>query len=59
MDTDQIERSELLQIVNSAYPFAKVSMNELVHLIEFLENRRVLEIVGTEVKRGARTRIFY
>ncbi|MHA2200235.1 MAG: DEAD/DEAH box helicase [Candidatus Thorarchaeota archaeon] len=59
MDIDQIERTELLQIVNSAYPFAKVSMTELVQLIEFLEGRRVLEIVGTEVKRGARTRIFY
>ncbi|MHA2159144.1 MAG: DEAD/DEAH box helicase, partial [Candidatus Thorarchaeota archaeon] len=59
MDTDQIERTELLQIVNSAYPFAKVSMTELVKLIEFLEGRRVLEFVGTEVKRGARTRIFY
>jgi ATP-dependent Lhr-like helicase len=59
MDTDQIERTELLKIVNSAYPFAQVALDELIELIEFLEGRKVLEIVGSEVKRGARTRIFY
>ncbi|MHA2176762.1 MAG: DEAD/DEAH box helicase [Candidatus Thorarchaeota archaeon] len=59
LDTDQIENTQLLNIINSAYPFAQVTMDELVQLIEFLEGRRVLEILVSEVKRGARTRIFY
>jgi len=59
MDTDEIEKTELLKIINSAYPFAQVSKEELDYLISFLEERKVLEDIESGVKRGAKTRIFY
>jgi len=59
LDTNQIDKNELLKIINSAYPFAQVTIDELTQLLNFLEVRRILEIVGSEVTRGARTRIFY
>jgi len=59
MDTDQIEKAELLRIINQAYPFGQVSMSELEILIGFLEGRRVLETAGADVKRAGKTRVFY
>ncbi|MFW9768263.1 MAG: DEAD/DEAH box helicase [Candidatus Thorarchaeota archaeon] len=59
MDADEIEKTELLNIISSAYPFTQVSMEELTKLVEFLQERKVLEAEGTVVRRGAKTRIFY
>jgi ATP-dependent Lhr-like helicase len=59
LDTDQIEQTELLKIITSAYPYAQLTNDELTQLLSFLEGRRVLEIHGFEVTKGSRTRIFY
>ncbi len=59
LDANQIERNELLEIINLAYPFAEVTCDELNQLLDFLEGRKILETDRSEVTRGARTRIFY
>jgi ATP-dependent Lhr-like helicase len=59
LDCDTIEKTSLLEVVTAAYPFSEVTSTELDVLIEFMEGRRLLEIHGSEVSKGARTRIFY
>ncbi|MGY5871713.1 MAG: DEAD/DEAH box helicase [Candidatus Thorarchaeota archaeon] len=59
LDCDEIEKASLLNLVNAAYPFTEVSLTELDTLLEFMEGRRLLELHGSEVSKGSRTRIFY
>ncbi|TFG31444.1 DEAD/DEAH box helicase [Candidatus Thorarchaeota archaeon] len=59
LDCDTIERELLLEVVNAAYPFSEVTSSELNTLLEFMEGRRLLELHGSEVSKGARTRVFY
>ena len=59
LDCDEIEKASLLGVVTAAYPFSEVTETELDVLLEFMEGRRLLEIHGTEISRGTRTRVFY
>ncbi len=59
LDCDTIEKTELLDVITRAYPFSEVSQIELNRLLVFMEGRRLLELEGEEVSKGAKTRIFY
>ncbi|MFW9868785.1 MAG: DEAD/DEAH box helicase [Candidatus Thorarchaeota archaeon] len=59
LDVDHIDRNELFELSNSAYPFKLMNNDEFTMLLSFLEERKILEINETEISRGSRTRIFY
>ncbi|MFW9807483.1 MAG: DEAD/DEAH box helicase, partial [Candidatus Thorarchaeota archaeon] len=59
LDVDEIEKEELLKLVSSAFPFSQINQKELDSLLEFLNSRKIIEVDGTSVKRGPRTRMFY
>jgi ATP-dependent Lhr-like helicase len=59
LDRDTIEKTSLLEVITAAYPFSEVTAIELDTLLEFMEGRRLLEVRGSEVSKGARTRVFY
>jgi ATP-dependent Lhr-like helicase len=59
LDCDTIKKVSLLEVVNAAYPFARVTSAELDTLLKFMEGRRLLELHDSEITKGARTRIFY
>jgi ATP-dependent Lhr-like helicase len=59
LDCDTIEKTELLNVITKAYPFSEVTNLELDQLLEFMDGRRLLEIEGEEVSKGAKTRVFY
>lgn len=59
LDVDEIRKDELLKLISSAYPFSLIILEELDALLEFMNQRRILEHDDLLVKRGPRTRIFY
>jgi len=59
LDLDEIGKGELLELLRSAYPFSRITTDELNALLEFMNGRKILELDGLFVKRGSRTRIFY
>ena len=59
LDVDGIERDALLKLVRAAYPFSDVSDSEVETLLQFMAKRRLLELDGSRVSRGSRTRVFY
>jgi ATP-dependent Lhr-like helicase len=59
LDIDKIERESLLKLISSSYPYSQITLKELEPLLDFMQGRKVLELDGSVVKRGARTRIFY
>ncbi len=59
LDLDEIAKEDLLKLIRSSFPFRKVTEEELDSLLKFMDGRRALEIDGTTVKRGSRTRVFY
>ncbi len=59
LDIGEIEKTALLRLVKDAYPFSDVSESELDTLLQFMAGRRLLEIDGSRVSKGPRTRIFY
>jgi len=59
LDCDTIEKASLLELVTAAYPFSEVTDAELDTLLEFMEGRYLLDLQGSQVIRGSRTRMFY
>ena len=59
LDIDEITKEDLLKLINSAFPYRQVTIEELEMLLEFLHKRKALELDGFVVKRGSRTRVFY
>ena len=59
LDCDEIKKESLLSLVTAAYPFSEVTAEELDTLLEFMEGRYLLNLHGSEVSKGSRTRMFY
>lgn len=59
LDVDGIEKTALSELVRNAYPYSGVSDSELDTLLQFMGERRLLEMEGSRVLRGSRTRVFY
>lgn len=59
LDLDELEKDELLKLICSAYPFSQITSEELDTLLDFMSERKALEVSGIVVKKGPRTRVFY
>jgi ATP-dependent Lhr-like helicase len=59
LDTDEIERTDLMKMARNAYPFAGISDSDLDALIGFMADRYLLRIDISRISRSSRTRIFY
>ncbi|MFW9962117.1 MAG: DEAD/DEAH box helicase [Candidatus Sifarchaeia archaeon] len=59
LDVDEIEKRELLKLATSAYPFSKITADEFDKVLDFMSEKRSLELNGHLVKKGLRTRVFY
>jgi ATP-dependent Lhr-like helicase len=59
LDADEIDKNDLQKLVSSAYPFSHITTEELDSLLEFMSGRKALELDGSRVKRGSKTRMYY
>ena len=61
MDKDTISQSELLKIVNRAYPFSTLTKEKLAEVVQFLESLHKLrtEEEGKVLKKTGKTREYY
>ncbi len=59
LDSPEMPFSELMEIIQSAYPFRESTSDELKKLLEFMVDRRMIVREGDIVKRYGRTRTSY
>ncbi|MFX1560635.1 MAG: DEAD/DEAH box helicase, partial [Promethearchaeota archaeon] len=59
LDVDEVEKDGLMKLITSAHPFSQVTIGELDTLLEFMHEKRIVELDGSSVKRASRTRVFY
>jgi ATP-dependent Lhr-like helicase len=59
LDTGEIHKHDLLQIIKGAYPFREVNEDELDRLLEFMVRRRFLILEDNLVKRYGGTLPYY
>ena len=61
MDKETISQSELLKIINRAYPYSTLTVEKLEDVVQFLESLHKLrfEEEGKVLKKTGRTREYY
>lgn len=59
LDVEEIEIADLLEIIQSAYPFRDVAYNELDTLLEFMVSKRIIRKNGDVIQRGSFARQYY
>jgi len=59
LDSDEIEKSILQEMITRAHPYRDVSTQELGILLDFMHRRELIEVIDSRVCKGKRTRLFY
>ncbi|MFW9973758.1 MAG: DEAD/DEAH box helicase [Candidatus Thorarchaeota archaeon] len=59
LDMDRVGKDDLLSMISSTYPFSQITSEEFEAILEFMNERKALEVSNILVKKGPRTRTFY
>ncbi|UCE09989.1 MAG: DEAD/DEAH box helicase [Candidatus Thorarchaeota archaeon] len=59
LETGEIQRSVLMTMVKSAYPFSFIDDSELDRVLRFMIDRKIVKLIDDKVVRGPRSRQFY
>ncbi|MHA2360638.1 MAG: DEAD/DEAH box helicase [Candidatus Thorarchaeota archaeon] len=59
LDSKEMNKTDLLQFVSTAYPFRETTEEELDSILDFMAGRSIIKRDGEKILQYKRTRVFY